>query len=66
MLGLIILAIAGSVPKGNVNYLHIGTTAAVAIGFTILVALVGARSVKQIGPGVEKLRVGHSWLVLTI
>ena len=64
VLGLIILAIAGSVAKGDVNYLHIGTTAAVAIGFTILVALVGARAVKQIGPGVEKLRVGHSWLVV--
>ncbi|HEU4387055.1 MAG TPA: cation:proton antiporter, partial [Blastocatellia bacterium] len=41
VLGLIVLAIASSVATGDVNLLHIGTTAAAAIAFTILVALVG-------------------------
>jgi Kef-type K+ transport system membrane component KefB len=63
VLGLLVLAIAASVATGGVNYVHIGTTAAAAIGFTILVALVGSRAVNRIGPKVEKLQVGHSWLV---
>ncbi len=63
VLGLIILAVVSSVAKGGINYLQIVTTAGLAIGFTILVALVGARAINRIRPRVEKLRVGHSWLV---
>jgi Kef-type K+ transport system membrane component KefB len=63
VLGLIILAIVSSVAQGGVNYLQIGTTAVLAIGFTILVALVGTRAINRIRRRVEKLRVGHSWLV---
>jgi Kef-type K+ transport system membrane component KefB len=63
VLGLIVLAIASSVSTGSIDLLRIGTTAAAAIGFTILVALVGARAVKRIGPKVDRLRVGNSWLV---
>jgi Kef-type K+ transport system membrane component KefB len=63
VLGLIILAVVSSVAQGGVNYLQIGTTAGLAIGFTILVALVGAKVVNRLRPRVEKLRVGNSWLV---
>lgn len=63
VLGLIILAVVSSVAKGGVNYVQIATTAGLAIGFTVLVALVGARAINRIRPRVEKLRVGHSWLV---
>ena len=63
VLGLIILAIVSSMAQGDVNYLQIGTTAGLAIGFTALVALVGARAINRIRPRVEKLRLGHSWLV---
>ena len=57
ILGLIILAVVSSLAKGGVNYLQIGTTAALAIGFTVFVALVGSRAVKMIKPKVDKLRV---------
>ena len=63
ILGLIILAVVSSLAKGGVNYLQIGTTAALAIGFTVFVALVGSRAMKMIKPKVDKLRVGQSQLI---
>jgi Kef-type K+ transport system membrane component KefB len=63
VLGLLILAVVSSMAKGGVNYAEIGTTAALAIGFTLLVALVGAKTVNKIRHRVEKLRVGQAYLV---
>jgi Kef-type K+ transport system membrane component KefB len=63
VLGLIILAVVSSLAKGGVNYAQIGTTAGLAIFFTVLVALVGARTVTKLHPRVEKLKVGQSYLV---
>ncbi|HEX4947684.1 MAG TPA: cation:proton antiporter, partial [Blastocatellia bacterium] len=63
ILGLLILAVVSSMAKGGVNYVHIGTTAGLAVGFTLLIALVGARTVNKIRPRVERLRVGQSYLV---
>jgi Kef-type K+ transport system membrane component KefB len=63
VLGLLILAVVSSMAKGGVDYAEIGTTAALAIGFTLLVALVGARTVNRLRHRVEKLRVGHAYLV---
>lgn len=64
ILGLLILAVvSGMAREGGVNYVQIGTTAALAIGFTLLVILVGARAVNRIRPRVEKLKVGQSYLV---
>jgi Kef-type K+ transport system membrane component KefB len=63
ILGLLILAVVSSMAKGGVNYAQITTTAALAIGFTLLIALVGARTVNKIRHRVERLRVGQSYLV---
>lgn len=63
VLGLLILAVVSSMAKGSVNYTHIATTAAMAVGFTLLVALIGARTVNKVRQRVEKLKVGQSWLV---
>ena len=63
ILGLLVLAIVSSAAKGAVNYLEIGTTAALAIGFTAFVALVGAPVVMRIAPRIERLRVGDSFFV---
>jgi Na+:H+ antiporter len=64
ILGLLILAVVSSMAKeGGVNYVQIGTTAALAVGFTLLVILVGARAVSRIRMRVEKLKVGQSYLV---
>ncbi len=63
VLGLLILAVVSSMAKGSVNYTHIAMTAAMAVGFTLVVALIGARTVNKVRHRVEKLRVGQSWLV---
>ncbi|HZF38418.1 MAG TPA: cation:proton antiporter [Blastocatellia bacterium] len=64
ILGLLILAVVSSLAKeGSVNYAQIGTTAALAVGFTLLVVLVGARAVNRIRARVEHLKVGQSYLI---
>ncbi|MGH9765980.1 MAG: cation:proton antiporter, partial [Blastocatellia bacterium] len=64
ILGLLILAVVSSLAKeGSVNYIQIGTTAALAIGFTLLVIFVGARAVNRLRPRVENLRLGQSYLI---
>lgn len=63
ILGLLILAVVSSMAKGGINYAQIATTAALAIGFTLLVIFVGARTVNRISPRVERLKVGQSQLV---
>ena len=63
ILGLLILAVVSSLAKGNVDYLQIVFTAGMAIGFTVLVLFVGARTVNRIRPRIEKLKVGQSYLI---
>jgi Kef-type K+ transport system membrane component KefB len=63
VLGLIILAVVSSLAKGTVNYTSIATTAVLAVGFTLLVTLVGARAMNKLRPKVERLRVGQAQLV---
>jgi Kef-type K+ transport system membrane component KefB len=64
ILGLLILAVISSLAReGGVNYVQIGTTAALAVGFTLLVVLVGARAVSRIRTRVEHLKVGQSYLI---
>jgi Kef-type K+ transport system membrane component KefB len=63
ILGLIVLAVVSGTAAGTLDLLQIGTTALLAIGFTLFVALVGAPVVKRAAPRVGRLRVGHSFFV---
>ncbi|MDX2031574.1 MAG: cation:proton antiporter [Blastocatellia bacterium] len=63
ILGLLILAVVSSMARGEINYAQILTTAGMAVGFTLLIILVGARAVNRISPRIEKLKVGQSYLV---
>jgi Kef-type K+ transport system membrane component KefB len=63
ILGLLVLAVVSSAAKGAVNYLEIGTTAALAIGFTAFVVLVGAPVVTRIAPRIEGLRGGDTFFI---
>lgn len=63
ILGLLILAVVSSLAKGGINYAHLATTAGLAIGFTILIAVVGAHTVNKIQVQVTKLKVGQAQLV---
>jgi len=59
ILGLLVLAVVSSMAAGTVNYIEILTTAGLAIGFTVFVALVGAPVVTRVAPQVERMRTGH-------
>jgi Kef-type K+ transport system membrane component KefB len=64
ILGLLVLAVVSSMAAGAVNYLEILTTAALAIGFTVFMALVGAPVVTRVAPRANQLRSGHGMFVL--
>lgn len=60
ILGLIVLAIVSSMAKGAINFIEIATTAALAIGFTIIVAKWGTQTVGRLVPRAEQtLRSGE-------
>jgi Kef-type K+ transport system membrane component KefB len=66
ILGLLILAVVSSVAAGQVDYLEIGITAALAIGFTVFVALIGAPVVTRLAPRIEGLRVAESFFLFCL
>ena len=63
ILGLLILAVVSSFAKGNVDYTQIAATAGLAIGFTVVIILLGTRAINRIRPRVERLRVNQSYVV---
>jgi len=63
ILGLLILAVVSSFAKGSVDYTQIAATAGLAIGFTVVIILLGTRAVNRIRPRVERLRVNQSYVV---
>ncbi|HEX8748422.1 MAG TPA: cation:proton antiporter [Pyrinomonadaceae bacterium] len=63
ILGLLVLAVVSSMAAGSINYLEIITTAALAIGFTAFVALVGAPVITRLSPRIGRLRIGNSFFI---
>lgn len=60
VLGLMILAIVSSVAHGNVNLLDLAFAAALAVGFTAVVAIFGTKAVGKVVPRMgEKLNAGE-------
>lgn len=60
VLGLIVLAIVSSMAKGSVNVMEISLTAILAIGFTILVAKWGTRTMGKLVPTMQsRLQAGE-------
>jgi Kef-type K+ transport system membrane component KefB len=64
ILGLLVLAVVSSMAAGAVNYLEILTTAALAIGFTVLITVVGAPVINRVAPRADRLRSGHGMFIL--
>ncbi len=64
ILGLLVLAVVSSMAVGAVNYVEIITTAALAIGFTVFVAVVAAPVVTRVAPRADRLRSGHGMFIL--
>jgi Kef-type K+ transport system membrane component KefB len=66
VLGLLILAVVSSLAQGGINYAEIATTAGLAVGFTVFLAVVGSRLMTRLTPRVEKLRVRESYYVVAL
>lgn len=61
ILGLLVLAIVSSAAKGEVNVFEISATAVLAIGFTIIVAKWGTRTMMRLVPHAEtRLKSGEA------
>ena len=63
ILGLLVLGVVSSAAAGSINYWEIITTATLSIGFTVFIALVGARVLTRVAPRIERLRIGDSFFV---
>jgi Kef-type K+ transport system membrane component KefB len=60
ILGLLILAVVSSMAAGQIDYLEIAITSALAVGFTVFVSLVGPPVLNRMTPRIENLRVNES------
>jgi Kef-type K+ transport system membrane component KefB len=54
VLGLIVLALVGSMAEGRINWLELGLTAVAASAFTVIIARWGARAMESVMPRVER------------
>jgi Kef-type K+ transport system membrane component KefB len=66
VLGLLVLAVVSSMARGSVNYVELAITAALAIGFTVLVALLGTRAMNRIARVHKKMAVAEAEYALAI
>lgn len=67
VLGLIVLAVVSSLAKGTVNYVELGVTALLAIGFTVAVAQFGTRTFERLVPRIDRLmKSSKSQFILSI
>ena len=57
ILGLIILSVVSAVSTGEVNYIELGKTALLAIGFTALAATLGTGAMKRLAPRISALKI---------
>lgn len=64
ILGLLVLAVVSSLAEGRVDLIEIGTTALLAIVFTVFVILIGSRVVTRIAPRINALRLNDSFFVV--
>jgi Kef-type K+ transport system membrane component KefB len=60
ILGLLVLAVVSSLAAGAINYIEIGLTAILAIGFTLLIVFVGAPILTRLAPAIDRLRLNDS------
>jgi Na+:H+ antiporter len=66
ILGLLILAIVSSVAAGEVDYLEIGITAALAVGFSVVVIIFGAPVITRLAPRIQNLRLAESFFLFCL
>jgi len=65
ILGMIVLAVVSSLSEG-VNYVQIGSVAALAVGFTLFIVLVGRRVMRRVTPRVQRFAAGDPYFALAM
>lgn len=63
ILGLLVLAVVSNLARGAVDVLQLAKTTALAVGFTVFVALVAAPLITRFAPRIERLRTGDSFFL---
>lgn len=67
VLGLLVLAVVSSMARGSIDLVELGTTAALAIGFVVVIAVWGVRAVNRVLPAVRaNLRIEEADFVLAL
>lgn len=67
VLGLLVLAVVSSLTHGKLNFLELGLTAVMAVGFTVIVAKWGTHTIKRVVPHMEqRLRVGEAQFAMAM
>jgi Kef-type K+ transport system membrane component KefB len=67
VLGLLVLAVVSGVARGSVNFIELGLTTVLAVGFTMLVATWGTRTMTRIVPHMERrVQSGEGEFTLSI
>lgn len=66
VLGLLVLAVVSSLARGRINLLDLALTAVFAAGFTLLVAIWGARTMRFVPYMNEKMRLAEGQFVLSV
>ncbi len=67
VLGLLVLAVVSAVAKGEVNITELGLTTVLAVGFTLIVATWGTRTMTRIVPQMERrLQTGEVQFTLSM
>jgi Na+:H+ antiporter len=66
ILGMIVLAVATSVSKGQINLMELGVVAGEATGFSLFVVFLGSRIVGSLTPTMHRLRSSNSAFTLSV
>ncbi len=66
ILGMLVLAVVSSLSRGQVNYLELGLTAALAVSFTIFIVFIGRRVIRRYAPRVVRFAPGNSYFALAL
>jgi len=66
ILGLLVLAVVASFAGGSINYTQIAVSAGLAIGFTGLVAFIGAPLLTRLAPAMKQLRMQHALFAVAL
>jgi Kef-type K+ transport system membrane component KefB len=66
VLGLLVLAVVSSLTHGRLNFLELGTTAFMAVAFTVIVAKWGTHAMGRFVPHVDRLKLGEPQFVLAM